>query len=582
MPTSLREIPGAGRPGRGGARGRGRSGRRSLSGLFGGGRRGHTFRSRKSIDKVKSIDKINLAIGTSFVALALVGGRWLWNANGVDFETIGIENDGSYQTVDTEHLALGIETDVPDKLHRASLTFEGRDVLNDAEETDDGFIYRPEEDLEEGTYELRLTVPRPIFGKASYTARFHVDDTPPALELPILAPVAIDAAVMASITFEDGATLTVDGEEADADEGRLELSFDAPPASPLELVVSDAAGNETSGSLNFPVVYPGARGVHVTGTGWQSPAIRDTILATLRAGRIDSVQLDLKDELGEVNYPSQVPEAQAVGATRDYYDLEQAVDQIHEAGGRVVGRIVVFRDPIYATSKWEQGISDAVIQDTDGNRLAIYDAGFTNIANPDVWQYNIDLAEEAAKAGVDDVLYDYVRRPEGDLGAMIIPGIAEIGTPQDAIVEFLRRSHETLRPYGVYQGASVFGIAASRPEAVGQNIPRMAGNLDYVAPMLYPSHWVSGEYGVDSPIDQPYDIVEAALLDFKRVTAESGIALLLWTQDFTLGGVAYAEEEVRAQIDAAQAVGVSNFLLWDPDVTYHFDALIGLPSPEGD
>ena len=63
---------------------------------------------------------------------------------------------------------------------------------------------------------------------------------------------------------------------------------------------------------------------------------------------------------------------------------------------------------------------------------------------------------------------------------------------------------------------------------------------------------------------------------------KSGTSLLLWVQDFNLGGVAYAEAEVRAQIDAAQAVGVSNFILWDPDVTYHFDALIGLPSPEGD
>ena len=512
----------------------------------------------------------------------MIGGVWLWNTNGVDFETIGIENGGSFQTEATENLALGIVTDVPDKLPRASLTFQGRDVLGDAEETDDGFIYRPEDELEEGTYELTLTVPRPVFGNASYTARFHVDDTPPSLELPILAAVPIDEAVSASVTAEEGATLTVDGEPVELDDGILELSFDEPPVAPLEIVATDAAGNETAGSLNFPVEYPGTRGVHVTGTGWRDPSIREPILGALRAGRIDSVQLDLKDELGEVNYPSQVPEAQAVGATRDYFDLAQAVDEIHQAGGRVVGRIVVFRDPIYATTKWRQGIGEAVIQDTRGNRLPVYDAGFTNIANPDVWQYNIDIAEEAAAAGVDDILYDYLRRPEGDLGGMVIPGIAEIGSPEDAIVEFLRRSHETLRPYGVYQGASVFGIAASRPEAIGQDIPRMAGNLDYVAPMLYPSHWVAGEYGVDSPIHQPYDIVEAAMLDFRQVVAESGTSLLLWVQDFNLGGVPYAEAEVRAQIDGAQAAGVSNFLLWDPDVTYHWDALVGLPPYEGD
>jgi hypothetical protein len=118
----------------------------------------------------------------------------------------------------------------------------------------------------------------------------------------------------------------------------------------------------------------------------------------------------------------------------------------------------------------------------------------------------------------------------------------------------------------------VFGIAADRPWAVAQDIPRIARNVDYIAPMLYPSHWVDGEYGVDRPNAQPYDIVRASLADFQAAAAGTGVAFVPWIQDFSLGHP-YGPAEVQAQITAAASLGVDNWLLWNPGVEYTTEAL---------
>ena len=195
---------------------------------------------------------------------------------------------------------------------------------------------------------------------------------------------------------------------------------------------------------------------------------------------------------------------------------------------------------------------------------------FTNFAHPTVRAYNIEIAEEAAQLGVDDILYDYVRRPDGPLTSMVFPRLAD--RPEDVIVRFLAETQARLSQYGTFLGASVFGIAATRPQDVAQEIPQMAGSLDYVSPMVYPSHWSPGEYEIEDPNRQPYDIVLASLRDFQAEVDGLGARVLPWLQDFSLG-VDYGPAEVRAQIEAAHDAGIDEWLLWDPAVTYTRDAL---------
>jgi hypothetical protein len=294
------------------------------------------------------------------------------------------------------------------------------------------------------------------------------------------------------------------------------------------------------------------------------------VMDLIDRGLIDTVELDLKDEAGVVSYESQLPVAREIGAVTDEYDLAEAVQTLEAKGIRVIGRLVAFRDPIYAQAAWAAGRHDEVLQTPSGGLFSTY-GGFANYANDAVRQYNLDIALEAVDLGVKDILWDYIRRPEGDPDTMVVPGLE--GPSSAAVTSFLSETHAALRARGAYQGASVFGIAAAAGDSIAQDVPAMAAVVDYLAPMVYPSHWGPGMYRVDSPINDPAAIVAKSLEDFQRVTAGTGVRFLPWLQDFTLQGVVYGEHEVREQIRAAEELGVTGFLLWNPNVRYTAAAL---------
>jgi len=458
-------------------------------------------------------------------------------------------------------------------LREQSWTLDGRDVTSQVQADGTQLVYRPTR-LADGAHEVAVKGGRNALGlSATRSFSFRVDTTPP--------PIRIDGAAAARAWeplrlagSAPGATaFTVDGRPAALDGNRFVVRRTPPVPSALVLAAVDEAGNRVSKRVQIELVprrppVP-VRAVHVTFYAWADKTLRAGVMQLIDERRINAVELDLKDESGVVGFGPKIPYGQRIGSIRRIYDLEKAVKELHARGIRVIGRLVCFRDPVHAAAAWKAGRRTEVIQTPDGAPYAGY-GGFTNFASPTVRRYNIDVAIAAARAGVDDVLYDYVRRPDGPRSSMMFPGLT--GTPEDGIVEFLRESRAALRPYRTYLGASVFGVAATRPLEVAQPIRRMASQVDYVAPMVYPSHWGPGEYDVANPNAQPYDIVRKSLLDFSRDVEGAGARIVPWLQDFSLG-VDYGPAEVRAQIDAARRDGIAEFLLWDAGVTYTRDAL---------
>ncbi|HZB76650.1 MAG TPA: putative glycoside hydrolase [Solirubrobacteraceae bacterium] len=463
----------------------------------------------------------------------------------------------------------------------ASLSISSRNVDADwsldgqpvqPQRTGDEVVFTPRR-LPDGPHEVVLRTHRRMLGSSEKRFRFVVDTTAPTLTLDGPAVVARGAPLRLAGRLERGSTLLAGTRPVPvARNGRFELRVAAPPRS-LILAAADAAGNRSRWRVPVTAVprRPEApiRAVHVTAYAWANDALRRGILDLVRAKKINAVELDLKDEAGEVGWASGVPLAKQIGSQLRIYDLKSALDRLHGLGVRVIGRIVCFRDPIHANAAWKAGRREEVVQKADGGPYSGY-GGFTNFASPAVQRYNIALARAAAKLGVDEILYDYVRRPDGPLSSMRFPGLQ--GTPEAAIVGFLRESRKALAGTNALLGASVFGVAATRPREVAQDIPAMAREVDYIAPMLYPSHWGPGEYGVADPNAQPYAIVRASTKDFVRQVRGSGARIVNWLQDFSYGRE-YSAKEVRAQINASRDVGVDDFILWDAAVDYTPDAL---------
>lgn len=523
-----------------------------------------------------------MALVAGFALLGAFVWSRFWDFTRVRVEIDGIA-DGAEITL-AEAAELDIRIDIADlKLEegiRPTLFFNGAEVEPDSYElTAEGIRYQPPA-LAEGDYSLAMSVGRPILADASFTWNFIVDDTPPEFDfVSPTPPAAICEPVTVTGSVEPGlASVTIDGEDLEVDEeGRFELHFDQPPTAPLFITAEDKAGNVATRELIIPVDYPSSQSMHVTAAAWGYEPLRNHILEMVDAGKVSAVQLDIKDEGGIVGYDTDVELAHTIGAVRQEFVLEEVVDLLHSKGVRVIGRVVAFRDGPLARWAEENNKMSWVVLNEEGGPLSKY-GGFTNVANPEVRQYNIDLALEAVDRGVDEILWDYVRRPEGDLAKMNFPGMqiaegdSEAKAVNNTVVGFLAEAAEPLRERCVYQGASLFGVAALSPNAIGQPVAAIARHVDYIAPMLYPSHWVRGMYRVEHPNAQPYDIVYASLADFQAKAAGSGVAFNLWVQDFSIG-IHYGPEEVRAQIEAARDLGVDSWLLWNATVRYTAEAI---------
>jgi hypothetical protein len=451
---------------------------------------------------------------------------------------------------------------------------DGRDVTGRVRAEAGLLVLRPGALSDGGhTVEVEATRHGLFGGHAVRRFAFVVDTTPPALAFP--GPPAVQRGQPLALAGRTvGADrVTVEGRRAHLAGGRFSLQVPAPVPASVRVVAVDAAGNRARRRVQVAVIprRPAVpvRAVHVTAYAWADATLRAGILKLVAERRINAVELDLKDEAGLIGFPAAIPLARRTGAVREIYDLAAAVKLLHGKGIRVIGRVVCFRDPILAQWAWKSGHRSRVVQTPAGGPYSGY-GGFTNFADAAVRRYNVAVALAGVRVGVDDVLYDYVRRPDGPISSMVFPGLET--APAAAIVSFLRESRRALAPFGTYVGASVFGVAATRPQEVAQDVPRIAREVDYVAPMVYPSHWGRGEYDVADPAGQPFQIVKRSLADFRRDTAGSGARVVPWLQDFSLGRT-YGPAEVRAQIEAAATDGMGEFILWDPAVTYTGAAL---------
>jgi hypothetical protein len=481
-----------------------------------------------------------------------------------------------------------VEVDISD-LH---LLLDGDDVTGDAQVTADTLTWDPDT-LPDGARTVTV-VSQPAAEDDDTSApeptvleewTFEVDATPPALEvaMPEGGLVAGQPVTIAGST-EPGATVLIGDQEVVAGaDGAFSLELPSPPEGELALAAIDAAGNRTDDAVSGFVVVPSRatadeiRSVHVSFCGWATPSLRDPILAQIESGLITAVQLDLKDETGKIGFATENELAARVGADQPdcRIDLPAAIELLHGLDVPVIGRVVAFADPVLAPWAWNNDERDMVIQTADGDIYTGRYAGFANFANPEVVEYNIAIAEEAAAMGVDHILWDYLRKPDGPVSGFRFAGLE--GTPEEAITAFTRLADERLAPYGVQHGASLYGVSGDRPWEVSQDVEALADHLDYVAPMIYPSHWGPGEYGVSNPLMQPYDMVAATLEVWLEATEGKRARVAPWLEDSNWPirlGFPDRARYVREQIQATYDAGIKEWLLWDSSVRYTEPAMI--------
>jgi hypothetical protein len=316
------------------------------------------------------------------------------------------------------------------------------------------------------------------------------------------------------------------------------------------------------------------RGVHVTAPLMTLTGKLDGFIALKRYG-LNTIELDVKDETGNVGFTKGAPKlALANGAARPYYDPQHVVRKVHNAGLYLIGRVVTFEDPIASVSNPSLAIrrSDGSVWKNSGG------LGWLNPYSRVAWKYDVDVAAAAAKAGFDEIQFDYVRFPsDGDVTSIRYPAGHE-QRMRTEVAAFLRYAAGRLHPLGVRVSADVFGLSATHDLGIGQYPSQISEVVDTIYPMTYPSHYRSGEYNLDNPDAAPGTTVDRSLRDF-RAKLEGGKALLVpWLQDFSLGR-RYSLGDVQAQISSARLHNTGGFMLWNAGGVYTPEALRVGPAP---
>lgn len=306
---------------------------------------------------------------------------------------------------------------------------------------------------------------------------------------------------------------------------------------------------------------------------WQLVSLADST-------EINAFVVDVKDDTGCLLYASDVKVAQDIGATKCVRtrDVKSRLDTLHAHNIYTIARIVVAKDPLLAERKpaWSvQHVNGGLWRDR-------IDIAWVDAYNDSVWIYAAQLAEEAVRLGFSEVQFDYVRFPDEpkEMMAQAIfssrkPGESQRAGVQAGIAILVKR----LQPLGVPVTFDIFGLTASATGdlGIGQVWEDFITVADVVLPMVYPSHYYRGSYGLAVPNAEPYRVVRNALMEaIERSRPYANAATIRpYLQAFTLGRrkPRYTPHEIREQIRAAEELGIETWVLWNPRSVYQRGSL---------
>lgn len=314
--------------------------------------------------------------------------------------------------------------------------------------------------------------------------------------------------------------------------------------------------------INLKPIQPKA--LYLSYWAADSRKLRTHLLNLIDETGMNALVIDLKSVRGDISFRSRTPLAQEVGAqrVRTLKDLAEFLEIVKKQGIYTIGRIAVFKDDALASSRREMAaltLDGYLWKDRDN-------MSWSDPFNPHVWDYNIAIAEEAAELGFDEIQFDYIRFPaRSDL---IFSKENSGENRVSAINGFLQRAKERLAHYPVMTSANIFGYICwkHKDQKIGQRLVDLAGYVDYLSPMLYPSGFPHGVPGYPDPVANSYETIALSLVKAQQLTGLSAVRFRPWLQafkDYAFDRRSFTASEIHAQINASDASGSHGWMLWN-------------------
>ena len=347
------------------------------------------------------------------------------------------------------------------------------------------------------------------------------------------------------------------------------------------------------------------KAIYMTSCVAGTPSIRSSLVKLIEETEINSVVIDIKDFTGTLSFIPENPALKALLSTRCYApDMKTFIESLHKKGIYVIGRIAVFQDVYLVKNRPEL----AVRRKSDGGIWKDYKGlSFTDPASKDVWDHTVLIAKESYAAGFDELNFDYIRFPsDGNMKDISFPFSGNKPKPE-VMRQFFAYLNKELKPMdsttSINSGqagspqarpvlsADLFGMTTTNTDDlnIGQVLENALPYFDYIAPMVYPSHYPTNFMGFAKPATKPYEVVKFSMDEaVKRTIATTTVVAMFgeqpistttkpflyrkkvfdankirpWLQDFNLGAT-YTPEMVRAQIQATYDAGLDSWMLWN-------------------
>ena len=258
-----------------------------------------------------------------------------------------------------------------------------------------------------------------------------------------------------------------------------------------------------------------------------TPSFRDDLVKLVEETELNSIIIDIKDFSGTLSFTPQSEELKPAVSKRCMApDMKAFIESLHDNGIYVIGRITVFQDPLFAKLRPDLAVKKA----SDGSTWKDYKGiSFTDPGAKEVWDHTVAIAKESYAIGFDELNFDYIRFPSDGPMSDIAFTWSGNRNKSDVLEEFFTYLSAELKPLGVVISADLFGMTTTNTDDlnIGQILEKAAPHFDFIAPMVYPSHYPPDFNGWANPNTYPYEIVKYSMDEaVKRILATTTVVAL--------------------------------------------------------
>jgi len=306
----------------------------------------------------------------------------------------------------------------------------------------------------------------------------------------------------------------------------------------------------------------GVKGIYLNGYDFTNSEKMDSIITILSETKVNTIVLDVKTDNGHILYDSNLQEVNELNNKRVKYDRSLLLEFKQEFNIYLIGRVVAFQDPYFAKN-FE---NSSVIDSTTNSPYSQNGQYFLDPGDKKARDYVLNIAIEACSLGFDEIQFDYIRYPDTNKKDLIYEDENTFENRIKNINSFLRFSKDTLNGMGCLVSADIFGYVLQNKadNGIGQHLETIAETVDFISPMVYPSHYSKGSFGYQYPNNFPYEVVSAALNDgINRGIEKEKIRPFLQ-------GFWHDSRDVQLNIEAAENKNL-DWIIWNNSSQYELE-----------